>query len=475
MLYQSILSLKNRGLVLFPVGQTGIRILLLGACLTSCSLIAPNRPDPKVKLPSAWNYPSNQAESNLPYIAWWKKFKDPDLNLIIDSALKNNDSLEAAKANIDQARASLLSVELSWIPSLSAFAGLFNLQPLMPQPQLIYGMYAGYTSLNIFNIIARQQAAKLGVEAAKMQYEGSKLDVIAQTTSAYYTLIAEQEELRLTQENLKDLSKVMQIKQNNSRAGIATNDIATEAQQSYYLALSQIKAIQNNIIKCQNALNYLLGDMPGSQYHTADFAKLETSYANISSIPAKVIANRPDVAVAALQYKIYAQDVTATYAQLLPQFMLGAGPGGGTSGGIPNVPSNYSTTVQMNFLNWSLNPSVFGQASSYKGQAKAAYVNYIDTVHKALRDINNDLATNQLTQERYLLLKQARNSAATKYQDLHSVYQIGLKSYADTLSAKQNLNQVKLSINQMKLAQMQAIISLYQDLGGGYRYLESGN
>ena len=82
------------------------------------------------------------------------------------------------------------------------------------------------------------------------------MDVIAQTASAYYTLIAQKEELRLNQENLNDLTKSMQIKQNNRRAGLTATDATTNATQSYYQTLSQVKAIQNNIIKCQNALNY---------------------------------------------------------------------------------------------------------------------------------------------------------------------------------------------------------------------------
>ena len=68
-------------------------LIILTGLITSCSLVAPNRPDPSVKLPSSWNYQSNPAESNLPYIAWWQKFNDPNLNRIIESALKNNDSL----------------------------------------------------------------------------------------------------------------------------------------------------------------------------------------------------------------------------------------------------------------------------------------------------------------------------------------------------------------------------------------------
>ena len=223
----------------------------------------------------------------------------------------------------------------------------------------------------------------------------------------------------------------------------------------------------------KNALNYLLGDNPGTSYQTAEFAKIEANYANVSSVPAQVIGNRPDIAIAALEYKIYAQNITATYTNLLPQFMLAAGPAGATNGGMANTPPTISSTIQMNFITWSLNPTIFGQVDSYKGQAKAAYVNYIDTVHKALRDINNDLANNQLTNERYQLVNQALDSAKAEYNDNNSAYQIGLKPYEATLNAKQSLIQAQLNISQVKLAQMQAIISLYQDLGGGYRYFES--
>lgn len=450
-----------------------IYTLILSGLITSCSLVAPNRPDPTVTLPTSWNFTSNAAESNLPYVAWWHKFNDVNLDRLIDRALTNNSNLEQAKANIDVAKAQLMSVEMSWIPSITALAGVFNMQPLLPQPQLMYGMYAGYSSLNVFNIIAQSKAAKLGVEAAQMQLEGAKLDVIAQTASAYYTLISQQEELKLNQEYIADLDQNMQIQKQRKLGGLDTTDSTINAAQTYYQALSQLKAIENNILKSQNALNYLLGDMPGTNYPTTDFAKINTTYANVSSVPATIIGNRPDIAVTALQYKMYAQDITATYTQLLPQFMLGAGPAGGTSGGVAGSPANYNTTIQMNFITWSLNPSIFADASNYEGQKKSAYVSYIDTVQKALRDINNDLATNKITNERYQLLKLVAQDAQKKYTDAYQNYKSGLKAYSDTFSSKENLSQAKISLNQMKLSQLQAIISLYQDLGGGYRYGES--
>lgn len=98
-------------------------MILMSSLTAGCALVAPERPDPKVTLPSSWNFPSNTAESNLPYVAWWHKFDDANLNCLIDRALTNNSNLEQAKANIDVAKAQLMSVEMSWIPSLTALLG----------------------------------------------------------------------------------------------------------------------------------------------------------------------------------------------------------------------------------------------------------------------------------------------------------------------------------------------------------------
>ena len=92
---------------------------------------------------------------------------------------------------------------MSWIPKLSAMFGVMNMPPLLPQPQLIYGAYAGYNDLNVFNIIAQHKAAELGIEMAQMQHQANKLDVISQTTSAYYTLIAQKKELQIESRKFK--------------------------------------------------------------------------------------------------------------------------------------------------------------------------------------------------------------------------------------------------------------------------------
>ena len=63
--------------------------------------------------------------TNLAEMAWWKKFNDPQLNQLIESALQNNNNLQMAMGNILQAQASLKKIQMGWLPTVSMGEGWF--------------------------------------------------------------------------------------------------------------------------------------------------------------------------------------------------------------------------------------------------------------------------------------------------------------------------------------------------------------
>lgn len=448
-------------------------LTILGVFINGCSLLAPDRPDPIVDIPASFQFGEIQVESNLPYIAWWQKFDDKNLNQLIESGLVANNSIAEAKANIHSAQGQLKSIELSWIPSISLFAGIFNMYPILPQPQSFYGGFAGYDSLNIFSQIAKQKSAKINLEAKQEAFEGTKLDVITNIAIAYYTLISQEAQLKLYQQYVNDIIEQINIHQKRKNGGLANTAEGIPLEQNLKQAKSQLKSIENNIIVSRNALNYLLNRNPGTAILTSDFNNTKIPYANLTSTPASVIGNRPDIKVAALQFKVAAQNITATYTELLPSFQLLYGPTQLISGGLPGMPDGSYVDFQSEFVNWSLKPSIFGDVEKYEGSEKYYYANYIDSVRKALRDVSNDLASNNITNERYRLTQSAAADATRKYSYTYNMYKTGLKSYSDTLQDKITQDEALISVNQMKLSQMHAIISLYKDLGGGYRFNES--
>ena len=54
---------------------------------------------------------------------WWQVYSDPNLEALLNAAIKNNYDVKIAVARIDQARAQLGSTRLNFLPQLSVQAG----------------------------------------------------------------------------------------------------------------------------------------------------------------------------------------------------------------------------------------------------------------------------------------------------------------------------------------------------------------
>ena len=73
-----------------------IYLIFLFLVITSCSWIYPNYARPQVKTNQEWSTTSNTTLSSIGVsdVLWWKEFNDSDLNLFVESALLNNNSIK---------------------------------------------------------------------------------------------------------------------------------------------------------------------------------------------------------------------------------------------------------------------------------------------------------------------------------------------------------------------------------------------
>lgn len=97
--------------------------------LVGCSYFFPEYEKPKTNMPSNWSSENSQITEktvDLPYLAWWQKFDDPELNNLIQAALIENSSMKLALANIQSAEKKLSTVKLGWLPFVSLFGGYLN-------------------------------------------------------------------------------------------------------------------------------------------------------------------------------------------------------------------------------------------------------------------------------------------------------------------------------------------------------------
>lgn len=456
-------------MILKKTGHPTYTILASSLLLSNCSLITPPVPPVHVSIPEEWSRFEAMPLSNQnywPYTAWWQHFNDPVLNHLMNEGLRANSTLKEADARLEQAQGQLKTVQLSWLPSVAILAG-YSSNPALGNPAGFYGIWPQYAMFNVFNNMALQKSAELEVALKQKAIEATRLVLVGQIATSYYTYIAQLNELKLINTYISDLSEILAIQEASYKDGLTTEIQIDQLISELRNAQSQRKVIQDNLVKSANALHYLLDQNPGPIMTSADFGKLNTTYPNIGALPATVLINRPDVAIAELQYRIAVQNKAKAYTSLLPAIQLDTFEGETDIDG--SNPSGDLANMGDAYLNWTLSPSVFGQIDTYTAAQKAAYHAYIDVVKKALQDVDNSLSHHQTANEQYKLTYNSYKALSQKYQLTVSLYKRGIISYQKSLTDKLAVDKAAIDVNQMKLMQMVSLVNLYQELGGGAR------
>ena len=84
-------------------------LLILPLALTTSCMVGPNYRTPEAKVEQQWTYGPNASakQTNHDNASWWKTFRDPVLNNLIEVAYRNNLTQQIAGVRILQARAQL--------------------------------------------------------------------------------------------------------------------------------------------------------------------------------------------------------------------------------------------------------------------------------------------------------------------------------------------------------------------------------
>jgi outer membrane protein TolC len=457
---------KKRVVMRNCLGLVGLLVVL-----SSCSWMMEAK-TPEFDRPSKFNsqLESYQEIESLPYLAWWQQFNDPILNQFIESSLKSNLDLSIALSNLENAKGQLSKVQLSWIPFVDIYSG-FTTNPAFGNAGTFYGLWPQYT-LNIAQLIQQQKQAKYNLQMTEAMVEGMRLTVIGQTSSAYFTLIAQQEQLRLLNILESDIGKLVKVQQDELAVGLKEHIHISDALIDQKLVQSQINIAEHNILLSQNALQYLINQNPAQIKTKDNFAQLNFNKFKPGSLPATVLQNRPDLKIAEYSVKAAHAGVGVAYGALFPALQIDSFFGAGSTNGTLAAPDNYYP-IQDDYMNWGINPSTFGQIEAQKGAYQAQVYRYIQTVRKILRDVDDSFSASNYYSKSYANTFAALQRLEYKYKLQQDLYDTGLTGLPQILTDKIRLDNLLLSANQSKLQQAIATVNLYQELAGGYKYDES--
>lgn len=474
------------------MNKNSLLLTSLVVLLSGCGLLGPSYEKPVVIAPTNWNNSSatTKTESvNLADQAWWRKFNDPVLNQLIESALTNNNNLQIAMGNVLQAQASLSKANIAWLPMVNIGGAGFTGQSFNPgfqnlsanpqlsgvqtnNPQNFSGYGAGFMptyTLNVFEEIKQGQIAKANLAMQQQAKNAVRLGVISQVAGSYFYLLGLKQQLILQQQLLSDAKEMRKYNLIQYQNGSASEFNLTGIDQYIAGLEAKIPSIQDAVTQTENALQVLTNNNPGKIKTVRNFNEISTKGIIPVNLPSDVLKTRPDVMAAEYQLQVANANIGAVTAMFFPTINLTGmlGQGSVQLSNLFNAGGDFwmgQLAAGMPLFNMGL----YAEEDKAKAGYYSTYYNYVQTVRSAFSQVDNGLSNNDSLNK----IESQQQVAMSKAQDLYRLamiqYQQGSAAYSDTVGMKLNIDYAAANLNQVKMQQMNSIVNLYQVLGGGY-------
>jgi NodT family efflux transporter outer membrane factor (OMF) lipoprotein len=462
------------------------------ALLAGCDL-APSYTPPAVDTPVAFKeavtpvanrnagpwQPAKPAD-DAPHGPWWEAYGDAELNRLESQVDTGNQTLAAAVANYDRARAFAQEAESGLLP----FVGVGGLattnkqsleRPLRSKSQPNYygaDIADGQVSYEV-DIWGRVRdlvaAGKAQAQASAADLEGVRLSLHIQLANDYAALRGLDEQIRLLSDTVTSYTRALALVQNRFKGDIASGVDVAQAETQ----LNSVRAQRSDIIGRRQLLEHAIATLIGQPAPAFSLAESVVPVA-VPDIPAGVpsvlLQRRPDVASAERLVFAANEQIGVARAAFYPNISLG-GVGGfnsGTLGSLLSLPLTF----------WSIGPSVSlplfegGLRRAQLAAAIASFENasahYRGTVLNAFQNVEDNLAElHWLSQA--IKDEDAAVSAARRSVDLAlTLYRDGAENYLQVITAQTSELTVEQAALSLRTRKLQASIGLVEALGGGW-------
>lgn len=461
-----------------PVSRPAIGATMLAALLAGCASTTPVTPpgSPSAPVAAQWHAPLPHDGRVGALAQWWSQFDDPLLVRLIDAGQQASPTVAAAKARIEQARASRVASGAALLPSVDASAaasrGRFDLfTPLGTSASA--ALQAGW-ELDLFG------ANRAGAEAAQARLEGSqaswhdaRVSVAAEIANTFVSLRACEAQVAQTQLDASSRAETSRLTGLAAQAGFqppAAAELARASAAQGSATLTQQRAQCDLAVKALVALTALDEAALRRELAGATAKLPQPAQIAVSEVPAEALAQRPDVLAAARDVAAASADAAQAQAQRWPRITLAGsiGPSRFESGGVAT-----SGTV------WSIGPVAVtlplfdggarrANAQAAKARYDAATVAYAASLRGAVREVESALVALQSTAARGEDARVAAEGFERSYRATESRYKGGVASLFELEDARRSAVAAQSALIDLQRERVAAWIALYRALGGGW-------
>jgi outer membrane protein, multidrug efflux system len=457
---------------------------LAALCMVASSagcILTQDLPDPDLDVPAGYKAAARTDQGAPPPLDWWRGFRSRELTGLMEEAQTVNLDIAAAVARIKQADAQARVAGAPLLPSLSGTG------------QETYSRTSGSSSSGLTNggreVVNYSSSLSASYEidfwgknrdAAQAAEETAianrfDRDVVALTTltsvaNAYFQVLAAQDRIRTAERNIASASRVLDAIKQRLKAGTGTDlDVA---QQESVLANQRaaIPPLRQTLAQNINALALLVARPPESLHVSGGSLDRISTPRITPGLPSELLTQRPDIRRQEAQLASATANVGSARAQFFPSIQL-TGQGGYQSSALVSLFQPHAAFFS---LVGGLTQPIFdggrilGNFENTKARQEELLQTYRKTVVSAFTDVDNALVAIRQTSEKLRLQREVVAASQRAFQLSEQQLRAGTADIVTVLNTQLTLFQAEDVLRQAQLARLQAVVSLYQALGGGW-------
>ena len=450
-------------------------LLLMGMLfLVSCKVRESYIPPEGISDATLYRDVNSNDTTSIAAIPWKHMFSDTLLQKLIEEGINNNPDLKIAISRIKQAQANFSQSKAALYPALLVNAsGPVLYSDNIASSSALFQLY-GSASWEA-DIWGKLRSSKRAALAALLQSDAYKKAVQTQLVSDiatnYIALLAFDAQLQVTLKTVDNRAMDVDIMKKLKESDVVTGAAVVQSEANRYSVEVTIPDLRQNIRITENTLSILMGRSPGAitrgsltdQHFTTE---LQTG------VPVQLLSNRPDVMEAEYQLHYYFELTKAAKTYFYPSLTITA-QGGFANASIPQLFSasslfgNVIGGLVQPIFNHGLNKQ---RLSVAKAQEEESLHAFKKVLLSAGQEVSNALYNYQTATDKMKIREQQISFLQKSVEYTKELLKYSANTnYTDVLTSEQSLLAAQLNRVSDQVQQLQAVISLYRSLGGGWR------
>ncbi|MFZ6773582.1 efflux transporter outer membrane subunit [Undibacterium sp. SXout7W] len=464
--------------------------------LLSISLVACNTVGPTYQLPQ--QAVIQRADAARPFIEvkkakeniyqqiplpahWWRLYRTPALDQLIEKAFAANTDVRIAAANLLRVRAIQDETEAATQPVFGvnaapgvgrSSAAAKGLKAALPNGTVHEAGVSVAYQFDLVGKLARAiEASDADTQAAQAAYDLVRVTIAADTARAYADICSSRHQMQVAQKSIDLQQQFLGLTEQRLQAGRGTTLDTSLARAQLAQLRSVVPPLQAQNHAAQYRLAVLTGELPGAL--SADVIGCDTMPRLTSALPvgdgAALLRRRPDIRQAERGLAAATAHIGIVTAELYPSISFGFS--AGSTGTLPQFGAT-------NAFHWNLGPLLSwtvpstGTARSHIAQAEAAtqaaLARFDGVVLNSLREAETALTVYSHESARHAELMEAKKQNVIAAEQAHTLFQYGRTDFLNALEADRMLAAAEsaLAVSEAQLATDQ--INLFMSLGGGW-------